>query len=49
MFVLRAPFHWKPPGAVEYEWTPSTGLSCDDCPDPDCTVNDFTVYTVTGY
>jgi gliding motility-associated-like protein len=35
-------------GAVEYEWTPSTGLSCDDCPDPDCTVNDFTVYTVTG-
>lgn len=35
-------------GAVEYEWSPSTGLSCDDCPDPDCTVNEFTVYTVTG-
>jgi len=35
-------------GAVTYTWTPSTGLSCDDCPDPQCTVNDNTTYTVTG-
>ena len=35
-------------GAVEYTWDPSTGLSCDDCPNPDCTVNENTTYTVTG-
>ncbi len=35
-------------GAVEYTWTPSDGLSCDDCPNPVCTVNETTVYTVTG-
>lgn len=35
-------------GAVDYEWSPSTGLSCTDCPDPICTVNDNTTYTVTG-
>lgn len=35
-------------GAVEYTWDPSTELSCDDCPDPDCTVNENTTYTVTG-
>lgn len=35
-------------GAVDYSWSPSTGLSCDDCPDPVCTVDDNTTYTVTG-
>jgi gliding motility-associated-like protein len=35
-------------GAEEYTWSPSTELSCDDCPDPDCTVNETTTYTVTG-
>lgn len=35
-------------GAVTYSWSPSTGLSCDDCPDPICTVDDNTTYTVTG-
>ncbi|MEZ5013464.1 MAG: gliding motility-associated C-terminal domain-containing protein [Chitinophagales bacterium] len=35
-------------GAVDYTWSPSTELSCDDCPDPDCTVNTTTTYTVTG-
>jgi len=35
-------------GAVEYTWSPSTGLSCDDCPNPTCTVNESTTYTVTG-
>ncbi|MBK7568862.1 MAG: gliding motility-associated C-terminal domain-containing protein [Bacteroidetes bacterium] len=35
-------------GGIEYTWEPSTGLSCDDCPDPICTVDDNTTYTVTG-
>ncbi len=35
-------------GAVEYTWDPSLELSCDECPDPICTVNDNTTYTVTG-
>ncbi len=35
-------------GASEYTWEPSTGLSCNDCPDPICTVDAYTVYTVTG-
>lgn len=35
-------------GAETYTWSPSAGLSCDDCPDPVCTVNDNTTYTVTG-
>ncbi len=35
-------------GAVDYIWAPSTGLSCTNCPDPICTVNDNTTYTVTG-
>lgn len=35
-------------GAVEYSWSPSTGLSCDDCANPTCTVDESTTYTVTG-
>jgi len=35
-------------GAIEYTWSPSDGLSCDDCPDPTCTVDENTTYTVTG-
>lgn len=35
-------------GAVDYVWAPSTGLSCTDCPDPECTVDVTTTYTVTG-
>ena len=31
-----------------WEWTPRTGLSCHDCPNPDATVNTTTTYFVTG-
>jgi len=37
------------PGAnpsLEYMWSPSTGLSCIDCPNPAVTVSQSTVYTV---
>lgn len=33
---------------VAWEWTPSTGLSCNDCPNPDATVNNTTTFYVTG-
>ncbi len=29
-----------------YEWSPETGLSCTDCPDPIVTITDNIVYTV---
>lgn len=32
---------------VEYDWTPSTGLSCDDCPDPIASPNVSTEYIVS--
>lgn len=35
-------------GAVDYSWAPSTGLSCTDCQNPECTVDVSTTYTVTG-
>ena len=35
-------------GADTYSWSPSTGLSCDDCPNPICTPSGTTSYTVTG-
>jgi uncharacterized protein YjdB len=35
-------------GADTYLWSPSTGLSCDDCPNPTCTPSATTSYTVTG-
>jgi gliding motility-associated-like protein len=35
-------------GAVEYSWSPGTGLSCSDCPDPITTVDDDITYIVTG-
>lgn len=31
-----------------YLWTPSTGLSCQDCPNPDVTVPTTTTFVVTG-
>jgi PKD repeat protein len=31
-----------------YEWTPSTGLSCDDCETPDASPASTTIYTITG-
>ncbi|HEY1039967.1 MAG TPA: gliding motility-associated C-terminal domain-containing protein [Bacteroidia bacterium] len=38
------------PSALSYSWTPSTGLSCTNCPNPIVTATDTTVYelTVTG-
>lgn len=35
-------------GATTYTWTPSTGLSCTDCPDPIASPTTTTIYTVTG-
>jgi gliding motility-associated-like protein len=35
-------------GALTYQWTPSTGLSCSSCPNPMATPLQTTVYTVTG-
>lgn len=31
-----------------YQWTPNTGLSCDDCPNPDASPNGTTTYTIAG-
>ncbi len=31
---------------LTYTWTPSTGLSCDDCPNPTASPNETTTYTV---
>ncbi len=30
-----------------YSWSPSSGLSCDDCPNPTATPDSSTVYTIT--
>lgn len=35
-------------GAVSYSWTPATGLSCTDCPNPVANPTVTTTYTVTG-
>lgn len=35
-------------GALSYVWTPSFGLSCDDCPSPVASPTSTTTYTVTG-
>jgi gliding motility-associated-like protein len=34
-------------GGIKYSWKPSTGLSCDNCPNPIATPSATTVYTVT--
>lgn len=36
-------------GAVNYTWSPSAGLSCDNCPNPVVTASTEAYYTVTGY
>ena len=36
-------------GALNYTWSPSAGLSCDDCPNPLVSAFAETYYTVTGY
>lgn len=35
-------------GAVSYSWTPATGLSCTNCPNPTANPTTTTVYTITG-
>jgi gliding motility-associated-like protein len=35
------------PSALSYSWTPSTGLSCNNCGNPIVTPTDTTIYTVT--
>jgi hypothetical protein len=35
-------------GATSYVWSPSTGLSCNDCPNPVATPSSTTTYFVTG-
>ncbi len=36
-------------GAVAYQWRPSAGLSCSNCPDPMASPDTTTTYTVTGF
>ncbi len=33
---------------IDYSWTPSEGLSCDDCPDPIATPDSTTTYYLTA-
>ncbi len=35
-------------GATNYTWTPATGLSCTNCPDPVASPTTTTTYTVVG-
>lgn len=35
-------------GATNYSWSPATGLSCTDCPNPIASPTETTIYTVTG-
>ena len=36
-------------GAVTYDWSPATGLSCTSCPNPVASPTVTTTYTCTGY
>lgn len=36
-------------GAASYSWTPATGLSCTNCPNPIASPTTTTTYTVTGF
>ncbi len=40
---------FEPAYQVYYEWTPSVGLSCDDCPNPIATPPDTTTYYLHVY
>jgi uncharacterized repeat protein (TIGR01451 family) len=39
--------HLSVPGGVTYRWSPATGLSCTDCPDPIASPDVTTTYSVT--
>ncbi|MGB1206363.1 MAG: S8 family serine peptidase [Chitinophagales bacterium] len=38
---------FTPISNYEYSWSPTTGLSCTDCPNPIATVTETTIYTLT--
>ncbi len=40
---------FEPAYQLYYEWTPSAGLSCDDCPNPIATPSDTTTYYLRVY
>ncbi len=40
---------FEPSYQLYYEWTPSEGLSCDDCAMPDASPDETTTYTVRVY
>jgi len=40
---------FEPSYQVYYEWTPSEGLSCDDCPMPEASPDVSTMYTLRAY
>ena len=40
---------FEPSYQVYYEWTPSEGLSCDDCPMPDASPDVSTMYNLRAY
>ncbi|HTB07069.1 MAG TPA: gliding motility-associated C-terminal domain-containing protein [Bacteroidia bacterium] len=37
------------PGGVSYTWTPATGLTCTNCPNPTANPTTTTTYTVTAF
>ncbi|MFN0214051.1 MAG: choice-of-anchor L domain-containing protein [Saprospiraceae bacterium] len=39
---------FEPSYNVTYQWSPATGLSCTDCPNPIATVAQTSIYTVTA-
>lgn len=41
-----APIQLQVTGGVAYAWTPSAGLSCNDCPNPFASPNETTIYEV---
>ena len=40
---------FEPLYQIYYEWTPSAGLSCDDCPDPLASPDTTTTYVLRAY
>jgi gliding motility-associated-like protein len=46
--LLNWSMTFEPVYNVTYQWSPATGLSCTDCPDPVATPAQNTIYTVTA-
>jgi gliding motility-associated-like protein len=40
---------FEPAYQINYQWTPSDGLSCDDCPDPLASPDTTTTYILTAF